>query len=133
LVSSAEEALRAVPQSQREAALSLGATKWQMVKNVVLPGAMPGIVTGIILCIGGVVAESACLFMTMGGSYLMPFSFLDPGRTLATDLYFRAMNTSAQHEVVLGIGAVLIIIIVILNILTRWLAGRIRAKMEGGA
>ena len=57
LVRSAEEAMKAVPQSQREAALALGATRWQTVAHVVMPAALPGIVTGIILCIGGVVAE----------------------------------------------------------------------------
>jgi phosphate transport system permease protein len=133
LVGSAEEAMRAVPQTQREAALALGATKWQTVRHVVIPGAMPGIVTGIILCIGGAIAESAPLLVTTGTFYKMPTSPLDPGRPLALDLWYRAMHTQAPDEVVLGIGAVLIIIIVILNILTRWLAGRIRAKMEGGA
>jgi phosphate transport system permease protein len=132
LVRSAEEAMRAVPQSQREAALALGATKWQMVTNVVLPGAIPGIVTGIILCIGGAVAESACLFVTMGGSAEMPTSFLSGGRSLAVHVFYLATETTALDKA-LATAAVLIITILIINLITKLLSRRIRAKMEGRA
>jgi phosphate transport system permease protein len=132
LVRSAEEAMRAVPQSQREAALALGATKWQMVTNVVLPGAIPGIVTGIILCIGGAVAESACLFVTMGGSAEMPTSFLSGGRSLAVHVFYLATETTALDKA-LATAAVLIITILIINLITKLLSRRIRARMEGRA
>jgi phosphate transport system permease protein len=132
LMRSAEEAMKAVPQSQREAALALGATKWQTVAHVVIPGALPGIVTGIILCIGGVVAESACLYVTMGGSSGMPTSFLSGGRTLAVHVFYLAMETNALDKA-LATGAVLIILILILNFTTRWLSQRLQARMKGGA
>jgi phosphate transport system permease protein len=131
LVRSAEEAMRAVPQSQREASLSLGATKWQTVTHVVLPGALPGIVTGIILCIGGVVAQSACLFVTMGGSSEMPDSLLSGGRTLAVHVFYLAMETNAMDKA-MATGAVLVILILIINFVTRWLIGRIQRRMMGG-
>lgn len=131
LMRSAEEAMRAVPQSQREAALALGATKWQTILHVVMPDALPGIVTGIILCIGGAVAESACLYVTMGGSAGMPTSFLSGGRTLAVHVFYLAMETNALDKA-LATGAVLIILILILNFITRWLSQRLQAGMRGG-
>ncbi len=130
LVRSAEEAMRAVPQSQREAALALGATRWQTVAHIIMPAALPGIVTGIILCIGGVVAESACLYVTMGGSAGMPTSFLSGGRTLAVHVFYLAMETNALDKA-LATGAVLIILILVLNFITRWLSQRFQAKMKG--
>ena len=130
LVRSAEEAMRAVPQSQREAALALGATRWQPVAHIIMPAALPGIVTGIILCIGGVVAESACLYVTMGGSAGMPTSFLSGGRTLAVHVFYLAMETNALDKA-LATGAVLIILILVLNFITRWLSQRFQAKMKG--
>ena len=132
LVRSAEEAMRAVPQSQREAALALGATRWQTVAHVIMPAALPGIITGIILCIGGVVAESACLYVTMGGSSGMPTSFLSGGRTLAVHVFYLAMETNALDKA-LATGAVLIILILIVNFMTKWLSQRLQAKMGGGA
>ncbi len=132
LMRSAEEAIRAVPQSYRAAALALGATKWQTVTNVILPAALPGIITGVILCVGGVVAESACLFVTMGGNAEMPRSFLDGGRTLAVHVFYLAMETTALDKA-LATGAVLIMAIVIINLTTRSLSRRLQARMSGGA
>jgi phosphate transport system permease protein len=131
LVRSAEEAMRTVPQSQREAALALGATRWQTVTHVIMPAALPGIVTGIILCIGGVVAESACLYVTMGGSAGMPTSFLSGGRTLAVHVFYLAMETNALDKA-LATAAVLIILILVLNLITKWLSRRFQARMMGG-
>ena len=131
LVRSTEEAMRAVPSSQREAALALGATKWQTVVHVVLPAALPGIVTGIILCVGGAIAESACLYVTMGGSAAMPTSFLSGGRTLAVHVFYLAMETNALDKA-LATGAVLILLILILNLITKWLSRHLQARMEGG-
>ena len=132
LIRSAEEAMKAVPISYREAALALGATKWQTITSVVLPAAIPGILTGIILCVGGVVAESACLYVTMGGSAEMPTSFLSGGRTLAVHVFYLAMETNALDKA-LATGAVLIVLILIINLITKWLAWRFRARMEGKA
>ena len=131
LMRATEEAMRAVPQSQREAAMALGATKWQTVTYVVMPAALPGIVTGIILCVGGVVAESACLYVTMGGSAAMPTSFLSGGRTLAVHVFYLAMETNALDKA-LATGAVLIMLILVLNFTTRWLSQHLQSRMKGG-
>lgn len=130
LIRTAEQAIVTVPRSQREAALALGATKWQMVSRVVLPAAMSGIVTGIILCIGRTVEETAVLYVTLGGSSAMPTSLLSGGRTLSLHLYYLATETRA-FEKAMATGAVLIIIIVIINTLTEWLAERFHARMTG--
>jgi len=131
LIRTTEEAIRAVPRSYREAALAAGASKWQTIRHVVLPAAMPGIVTGIILCAGRVVEETACLYVTMGGSSAMPSSLLSGGRTLSLHLFYLAMETRAFDKA-MGTGAVLIIIIIAINTLTNWLSQRFQAKMRGG-
>jgi len=131
LIRTAEQAMTTVPRSQREAALALGATKWQTVSHAVLPTAMPGIVTGIILCIGRAVEETAVLYVTLGGSAAMPTSLFSGGRTLSLHLFYLAMETNA-FEKSMATGAILIIIVIIINSLTDWLASRFHAKMTGG-
>lgn len=131
LVRSAEEAIRSVPRSLREASLALGATKWQTIAHVVIPAAIPGIVTGIILCIGRAMAESACLYVTMGGASAMPTSLFSSGRTMAVHIYYLAMETNALDKA-LATGAVLITIIIILNMGTRWLSNYLQKRMNQG-
>jgi phosphate transport system permease protein len=131
LVRSAEEAIQAVPRSLREASLALGATKWQTITNVVLPAAIPGVVTGIILCVGRAMAESACLYVTMGGASAMPTSLFSSGRTMAVHIYYLAMETNALDKA-LATGAVLIMVIIILNMGTRWLSNYLQKRMTQG-
>ena len=132
LIRTSEEALRAVPRSHREAALALGATKWQTVWRVLLPAALPGIVTAIILCIGRAVGETACLFVTMGSRTAMPTSLLSGGRTLSMHLLYLVMDTNA-FEKALATGVVLVITIIAINAITNWLSQRFRTRMTGGA
>jgi len=132
LIRTSEEALRAVPRSHREAALALGANKWQTVWRVLLPAALPGIVTGIILCVGRAVGETACLYVTMGGSAGMPDSLLSSGRTLSMHLFYLAMDTNAIEKA-MATGVILIVVIVITNAVTNWLSQRFRTSMVGGA
>ncbi len=114
IIRATEEALRAVPQAYREGSLALGATQWQTVSGVVLPSALPGIVTSVILSIGRVVGETAVFYVTLGGSSDLPRSLLSPGRTLALHLYSLAMDTRAFDKA-MGTGAVLVLIIILLN------------------
>jgi len=132
LISTTEEAIRAVPQYQREAGLSLGATKWQTIAYVILPAALPGIVTGIILCIGRAIGETACLYVTMGGSSAMPTSLFSGGRTLALHVYYLATDTRASEKA-MATAAILVLLIIIINTLTNWLSQRFHAKMVGRA
>jgi phosphate transport system permease protein len=132
LIRTSEEALRAVPRAHREAALALGATKWQTIWRVTLPAAIPGIATGVILCIGRAVGETACLYVTMGGSPAMPTSLFSGGRTLSLHLFYLATVTN-NIEGAFATGVVLIIVIVGTNAITNWLSQRFRARMMVGA
>lgn len=132
LIRASEEALKAVPRSNREAALALGATKWQMIWRAVLPAAVPGIATGVILCIGRGLGETACLFVTMGGSAALPTSLFSGGRTLSLDLFYRATATN-NLEGAFAIGVILVVLIVFANAITNWISQRFRIRMTGGA
>jgi len=129
-IRTAEEAIKAVPNSYREAGLALAATKWQTISRVVLPAALPGIITAVILCVGRAVGETACLYVTMGSSAAMPTSFLSSGRTLALHLYYLAMETRALDKA-MATGVMLIIIILVINGITNWLAQSFRVRMAG--
>jgi len=130
LTRTAEEAMRSVPRAQREAALALGSTKWQVVTRVVIPAAMPGIITGVILSIGRTVSESAPLFITMGGSSQMPDGLMSPGRTLAVHVFYLAMETNALEKA-MATGAVLVFLILVTNLLTNSISKRLQARMMG--
>jgi phosphate transport system permease protein len=130
LIRTTEEAIKAVPRGHREGGLALGATKWQTIRHVVLPAALPGIVTGVILCVGRAIEETACLYVTLGGSAAMPTSLMSGGRTLSLHLFYLAMETNA-FEKAMATGAVLIVTIIIINTITNWLSYRYQVKMRG--
>lgn len=125
IVRIAEEALKTVPMAFREGSLALGATRWQTVSSVVLPAALSGILTGIILAIGRVAGETAALLLTLGGTPLMPHSFFDGARTMSMHLYIVAMETGAM-DMAFGTAVVLIITVLLINII----AGLLRRKLE---
>ncbi len=130
LISTTEEAILAVPQYQREAGLSLGATKWQTIMHIILPAALPGIVTGVILCIGRAIGETACLYVTMGGSAALPTSLLSGGRTLALHVFYLATDTNAFDKA-MATAAILVILIIVINSLTNFISRRFQARLLG--
>ena len=122
-----QEALKTVPDSYRSGALGMGATKWYMIRTILLPSAMPGIITGVILAIGRIVGESAALLFTAGSGYLLPKSgmgFLtknmESGGTLTIQLYLSMAK--AEYSTAFGIAVVLLIIVLFINFLTKYLA-----------
>ena len=122
-----QEALKTVPLSYRSGALGIGATKWYMIRTILLPSAMPGIITGIILAIGRIVGESAALLFTAGSSYLLPHTasgyltkILESGGTMTIQLYLSM--SKAQYDAAFGIAAVLLIIVLVINFLTKVLS-----------
>ena len=123
-----EEALRTVPDSYRSGALGMGATKWHMIRTILLPSAMPGIITGVIPAIGRIVGESAALLFTAGSGYLLPKAggwlskILQPGGTLTIQLYLS--SSKAEYNVAFGIAFVLLVIVLCINFLTKYLAKR---------
>ncbi|MEO0079218.1 MAG: phosphate ABC transporter permease PstA [candidate division WOR-3 bacterium] len=116
IIRTSEEAIRTVPVALREVSLSLGATKWQTVTRVVLPNALPGILTGIILSMGRSIAETACVIFTAGSSLLLPRSILDPARSMAVHFYILARE-GISMERAYGTAAVLVISILAINAL----------------
>lgn len=125
IIRTTEEALKAVPVSYREASLSIGAGKWETVWKVVLPSAIRGISTGIVLSAGRIVSETAIFYVTLGGSYRTPTSIMSSGRTMALHVYYLAMETRAFDKA-LATAAVLVVLIVMLNLVintvSRWLS-----------
>ena len=122
-----QEALKTVPESYRTGAMGIGATKWYMIRTVLLPSAMPGIITGVILSIGRIVGESAALLFTAGSGYLLPKSameyldkILNPGGTLTIQLYL--CMSKAEYDKAFGIALVLLVIVLDINALTKVLA-----------
>jgi phosphate transport system permease protein len=130
IIRTSEEALLAVPRSYREGSLALGATKWQTIISVVLPAASPGIVTGIVLSVGRIVAETAIFWVTLGGSYRLPTSLLSSGRTMALHVYMLATETRAFDKA-MATAAVLIVSIVFLNLIINVTSRRLAARAMG--
>lgn len=119
-----QEALRVVPDSYRFGAVSMGATKWHMIHTILLPSAMPGIVTGVLLAVGRIVGESAALLLTAGSGYLLPkmgdgifHKLMESGGTLTVQLYLSM--SKAEYDVAFGIAAVLICIVLVIHFLTK--------------
>lgn len=123
-----QEALKTVPQSYRQGALGLGAEKWHMIRTILLPSAMPGIVTGVILSVGRIVGESAALLFTAGSGYFLPrglFSKLfESGGSLTIQLYLSM--SKGEYPVAFGIACVLLVIVLGMN----FLAGLVAAKFH---
>lgn len=115
IIRTTEEALKTVPATYREGSLALGTTKLQTLYKVILPSAMPGILSGIILSIGRIVGESAAIFLTAGTVAAMPDSIFSSARTLTVHSYL-VTQESGDIGLAAAIGIVLIVIILALNL-----------------
>lgn len=115
VIRTAEEALRSVPVSYRDVAASLGATRWQVVTKSVLPYALPGILTGVILGIGRSIEETAVVIFTAGSAVQMPTSFFDSARTMAVHFYILAREGISNSNAY-ATAAILICTILVINI-----------------
>ncbi|MEQ8174700.1 MAG: phosphate ABC transporter permease PstA [Syntrophomonadaceae bacterium] len=114
-----QEAILAVPREYRENSLALGASSCQTISKIVLPSALPGIMTGIILSIGRAVGETAALILTAGSSLGMPESLVDPARTLSVHLYILAMEGISMPRA-FGTALAIVIMILMINYLAGW-------------
>ena len=121
-----QEALKTVPDSYRSGALGIGATKWYMIRTILLPSAAPGILTGVILSIGRIVGESAALLFTAGSGFQLPKNLFgklfESSGTLTIQLYLSMQK--AKYDEAFGIAVVLLIIVLVINLLTRFLTNR---------
>ncbi len=113
-----QESLKTVPQSYREGAFGLGAGKWRVIRTVVLPSCIDGVVTGCILSIGRIVGESAALLFTAGAAHVVGSiltSWLSSGASLTVALYFYATEES-DKGVAFAIAAILMILTILINL-----------------
>ncbi len=124
-----QEALKTVPDSYRHGALGIGASKWYMIRTILLPSAAPGILTGIILSIGRIVGESAALLFTAGSGFQLPknlFSKLfESSGTLTIQLYLSMQK--AKYDQAFGIAVVLLLLVLGINLLTHYITNRFDA------
>ncbi len=121
------EVLMAVPRSQREAALALGATRWEMIWDAVLPFARSGIVGGIILGLGRALGETMAVTMVIGNRHLISASLFAPGYTMASVIanQFSEATNDFHVSALMAVGAGLFVIALIVNIIARWLVWQV--------
>jgi phosphate transport system permease protein len=130
IICTAEEAIKAIPYSYREVSFALGGTRWQTVAKVILPNAMPGIFTGVLLGVGRSVGETAAIILTAGSSLLIPTSLFSPTRTMSVHFYILARE-GISMEMAYATGAALILMILGINTLANWLLWRYFRKVGG--
>ncbi|MCJ7611082.1 MAG: phosphate ABC transporter permease PstA [Candidatus Aminicenantes bacterium] len=123
IIRTSEEAIRCVPASLREVSFSLGSTRWQMVTRVIMPSAVPGVVTGIILSLGRAIGETAAVIFTAGSALRLPTSLFSSSRTMSVHFYILAREGISMDNAY-GTAAVLIIAILGINILTYYLMNK---------
>jgi len=120
------EVLRAVPRSQREAALALGATRWEMIWDAVLPYARSGIVGGVILGLGRALGETMAVTMVIGNRHEISASLFQPGYTMASLIAneFAEATNDLHVSALMAVGAGLFVVTIIVNVIARWLVWR---------
>ena len=135
IIRTTQESLKTVPASYREASLGLGAGKWHMIRTVVLPSSIDGIVTGCILAIGRIVGESAVLLYTVGMSMQMQNFFRNgvesffsaSGSTLSVALYVYA-KVRADFDLAFSVAVVLIVITLVINLAANLVGKKLKKK-----
>ena len=133
IISTAEEALRAVPQSFRVVSVSLGGTKWQTIRRVVLPQALPGILTGVILGLERAAGETAPILFTAAAFFLprLPHSIFDATMALPYHLFVIATQVPGMPvRVQYGTALVLLAFVLSMNIIATIIRSRARARRQ---
>lgn len=127
-----QESLKTVPQSYREGAFGLGAGKWRVIRTVVLPGCVDGIITGCILSVGRILGESAALLFTAGFAHALN-GFFDglnsAGATLTVALYVYAKE-QGEFEVAFAIAAILMILTLVINLAADFIGKMLNNKLR---
>lgn len=130
IIRTTQESLKTVPQSWREGALGLGAGKWHMIRTVVLPSSIDGIVTGCILAVGRIVGESAALMYTAGMAHaiLTPLEAIragNPGATLSVALYIYAKERG-EFDVAFAIASILLVLTFAINLSAKFAGKKLK-------
>ena len=134
IVRTTQESLKTVPQSYREGALGLGAGKWHMIRTIVLPSSVDGIVTGCILAVGRIVGESAALLFTAGMGMTLNNFFASwenfshsSGATLTVALYVYAKER-AEFDVAFAIAAILMVLTLVINLTAKLVGKKLKKR-----
>lgn len=131
ITSIVEDALTAIPTEYREAALALGATKWETMTKIILPAASSGITTGIILGLGRAIGETMAVLMVAGGSANIAFSLLKPVRTMTATIAAEMAETvigSAHYYALFGIAIILFVLTMFFNIVAQHISDRFHKR-----
>jgi phosphate transport system permease protein len=138
VIRASEEAIRGVPHTYKEAALSLGAGRWHTVMTVVLPAALPGILTGIVISMGRAAGETAPIIFTAAVSVGNPLGLLDILHQPTPALSWNIYNLATEHEAVdeirhvqFGMVAVLVFIVLLLNLSAIMLRAKVSRRLKG--
>jgi len=137
IISAAQEALMAVPQSYREASLALGATLWETIRRVVLPSALPGILTGVILSIGRVAGETAPIMFTAATFYTRGYPDSVFSEVMVLPYHIYALMTEGVHpeeqtSIAYGCALILLILVLTMSVLAIILRQRQRSQTYYG-
>ena len=131
IIRTTQESLKTVPQGYREGAMGLGAGKWHIIRTIVLPCSIDGIVTGCILAVGRIVGESAALLFTAGAAEVIAKgvakAYTSNGATLSVLLYLRAFE-DGDFASAWGIGAVLLVLVLAINLAARLAKTKLKQK-----
>ena len=131
IIRTTQESLKTVPQGYREGALGLGAGKWHIIRTIVLPCSVDGIVTGCILAVGRIVGESAALLFTAGAAEVIAQNvvkaYTSNGATLSVLLYLRAFE-DGDFDSAWAIGAVLLVLVLVINLAARLAKTKLKQK-----
>ena len=131
IIRTTQESLKSVPQGYREGALGLGAGKWHIIRTIVLPCSVDGIVTGCILAVGRIVGESAALLFTAGAAEVIAQNvvkaYTSNGATLSVLLYMRAFE-DGDFDSAWAIGAVLLVLVLAINLAARLAKTKLKQK-----
>lgn len=133
IIRTTQESLKTVPQGYREGALGLGAGKWHIIRTIVLPCSVDGIVTGCILAVGRIVGESAALLFTAGAAEVIAQNvvkaYTSNGATLSVLLYLRAFE-DGDFDSAWAIGAVLLVLVLAINLAARLAKTKLKQKQK---
>jgi len=133
ITSISEDALRSIPMEYKEASLALGATQWQTIKNVLLPAAIPGVITAIILGMGRAIGETMAVIMVAGNVVQIPGSIFDPVRALTSNIALEmGYATGLHYNALFATGIILIGVIIILLLIANYFNYKKRVTIGGG-
>lgn len=133
IITTSREALESVPQSFREVSLSLGASKWQTIRHIVLPNAIPGIITGTILGLGRAAGETAPILFTVAAFYLprLPKSIFDQAMALPYHLYVISTQVpNVEEKIRYGTALVLLFLVLVMNLIAIVIRYHFRKKKK---